>query len=244
MLGNPDCPGGHAQGPAGVLGGQPDGHPQDEELTQLLRQPGEQCVEAVESTCRRDSSSGPGSGSARSGTSSVNNPPRPAARCTSATLCAAMPKTNASNGRPVPGSAAGRSTRRDTPPGLRPGPARHRRAGDRAGPGSSGPPDGVPESAARPWLRHHPPSPRPPDLSGRGRPPSGTARCAVPSPKAPHARPSQGLSPRGCVLLHPRRAAHRTSPQRKPIATACARSAAPSLRNSRRAWVLMVSSDR
>jgi hypothetical protein len=33
-------------------------------------------------------------------------------------------------------------------------------------------------------------------------------------------------------------------PRRKPVATASARSLAPSLRNSRRAWVLMVSSDR
>ena len=35
-----------------------------------------------------------------------------------------------------------------------------------------------------------------------------------------------------------------TRPRRKPRATACARSLTPSLRNSRRAWVLMVSSDR
>ena len=34
-----------------------------------------------------------------------------------------------------------------------------------------------------------------------------------------------------------------TSPARKPAATACARSRAPSLRNSRRAWVLTVSSE-
>ena len=33
-------------------------------------------------------------------------------------------------------------------------------------------------------------------------------------------------------------------PRRKPVATASARSFAPSLRNNRRAWVLMVSSDR
>jgi hypothetical protein len=40
------------------------------------------------------------------------------------------------------------------------------------------------------------------------------------------------------------RSDYETSPRRKPCATACARSRTPSLRNSRRAWVLTVSSDR
>lgn len=35
-----------------------------------------------------------------------------------------------------------------------------------------------------------------------------------------------------------------TNPRRKPWATACARSRTPSLRNSRRAWVFTVSSER
>ena len=42
----------------------------------------------------------------------------------------------------------------------------------------------------------------------------------------------------------PPRVGQRTRPQRNPMATACARSAAPTLRKSRRAWVLTVSSDR
>src|SRR3954468_23765574 len=52
--------------------------------------------------------------------------------------------------------------------------------------------------------------------------------------------PSDALVGRGVGISPPQV----IMPRRKPVATASARSFAPSLRKSRRAWVLMVSSDR
>ena len=84
-----------------------------------------------------------------------------------------------------------------------------------------------PQRPAR--QRQRPPRPRGlmPDTR-RLRGPSGT-------------RPDRALSACRISVCWPRQL---MMPRRKPVATASARSFAPSLRNSRRAWVLMVSSDR
>ena len=75
-----------------------------------------------------------------------------------------------------------------------------------------------------------------------GAPPSSTS--CVPCTRSSARRrtrggpPTCGGPPRAVLI------AQLMMPRRKPVATASARSFAPSLRNSRRAWVLMVSSDR
>ena len=66
-------------------------------------------------------------------------------------------------------------------------------------------------------------------------------------PAGPRTGDAGPRAPAGRLLAAVRSGGSRVSvimPRRKPVATASARSLAPSLRNSRRAWVLMVSSDR
>lgn len=154
---------------------------------------------------------------------------RPYLRCA---LWRAMVRCAAVPGSGISGLGARRRTRRRPSPGAaRSGRGEH----DRRRP---------------PVHRHGRAARARPARSPAGRDRGGTAGVR-PDPGGPSPRPPAVVTTGDGATARLRRdgrgsggCAQETRPRRKPWATACARSRTPSLRNSRRAWVLTVSSDR
>ena len=85
----------------GFLRRQPDDHPEHQDLPLFGREDANNCDILPDSSPCMARCSGPASASGVSGTSATGSERlRADARCASATLCAAMPYTNARNGRP------------------------------------------------------------------------------------------------------------------------------------------------